>query len=236
MLNLNFRNLQKQYYEGTNKRNTQFRINSKWYMKHIGMLDDFKVEKFANCHSSIDKINKEDIISYFNIEEPRYNLRKGVDDRFNFYIHNILHRALTEQEINTLRQNLGYNTKSLQIRDSSLPELVRLLEPDECVCCKNIYNINDRTFIHKKTNRPYFEIHHVISLGNNKELDDENNLVKLCPICHTCLKRGTGLESDQKRLIALILENSNKALKFSQNIFDSTDKNLLIEKIYSNLK
>lgn len=236
VLNLNFRDLQRQYYEGTNRRNTQFRINSKWYMKHIGMLNDYKVSTFANCHSTIEKIIKSDIISYFNLEEPQYNLRTGVDDRFNFYVHNILHRDLNEQEINSLRQSLGYNSSNLSLRDPSLPELVRFLEPDECVCCKNLYNINDRTFIHKRTNRPYFEIHHVISLGNNRELDDENNLVKLCPVCHTCLKRGSGLETEQKKLISLILENSNKALVFSKNIFDCDDKELLIEKIYSNLK
>lgn len=236
VLNLNFRDLQKQYYEGINQRNTQFRINSKWYMKHIGMYNDYKVDIFANSHSEHTKIVKDSLVSYFDIVEPQYRLSNGVDDRFNFYLHNILHRELSEQEINTLRQNLGYDSHSTQLRDSSLPELVRLLEPDECVSCKNLYNIMDRTFIHKRTNRPYFEIHHVISLGNNKELDDENNLVKLCPVCHSCLKRGTGLEIEQKKLIEQILENSNKALNFSKNIFDCSDKKLLIDKIYENLK
>lgn len=236
VLNLNFRDLQRQYYEGEVLRNTQFRINSKWYMKHIGMLNDYKVDIFAHCHSTPDKIINDGIISYFDLEEPQYSLNTGVDHRFNFYVHNILHRNLSEQEINTLRRNLGYDSQTTQLRDSTLPELVRLLEPDECVCCKNLYDINDRTFIHKRTNRPYFEVHHVISLGNNKELDDENNLVKLCPVCHTCLKRGTGLEADQKRLISLILENSNKALLFSKSIFDCDDIDILIDKIYSNLR
>lgn len=236
VLNINFRDLQKQFYEGTRKRNTQFRLHSKWYMKHIGMLNDYKISIYSNTHSSPDKIIKKDLISYFDIEEPNYSLNNGIDDRFNFYAHNILGRALTEQEINLLRQNLGYVSQITPLRDSSLAELVRLLEPDECVCCKNLYNINDRTFIHKRTNRPYFEIHHVISLGNNRELDDENNLVKLCPVCHTCLKRGTGLETDQKRLIGKILENSNKALNFSKNIFNCEDRNILIDKIYANLR
>ena len=236
VLNLNFRVLQKQYYDGTKQQNTQFRINSKWYMKNIGTYNDYKADVFANSHASHSDIIKDNLLSYFNIEEPQYRINTGVDDRFNFYLHNILHRELSEDEINSLRQNLGYDSQSIQIRDSSLPELVRLLEPDECVCCKNLYDINDRTFIHKRTNRPYFEIHHVISLGNNKELDDENNLVKLCPVCHTCLKRGTGLESEQKKLIGQILNNSNKAFDFSKNIFDCSDKNVLIDKIYSNLK
>lgn len=236
VLNLNFRNLQKQFVDGTNQRNTQFRINSLWYMKNIGMMDDFKVWKFANSHSSEDKIVKSGDVSYFLVEEPTYNKTKGVDNKFNFYAQNILHRTLSEQEINKLRKDLGYDSESVLLRDPSLPEFVRLYEPDECVCCKNLYDINDRTFIHKRTGRPYFEIHHVISLGDNKELDDENNLVKICPVCHTCLKRGTGLESDQKRLISLILENSEKVYNFVKNFFGSDDKDYLIEQIYHNLK
>lgn len=45
--NLNFRDLQKQFYEDINPRNTQFRLNLKWYMKNIGIIDDFKADKFA---------------------------------------------------------------------------------------------------------------------------------------------------------------------------------------------
>jgi len=236
VLNLNFRNLQKQFYEKINQRNTQFRINSKWYMKHIGMMDDFKVDKFANSHSSKDKIIQVGDISYFDIEEPNYNKTTGVDNKFNFYAQNILQRNLTKEEIKALRETIGYDSKSKQLRDPSLKEFVRLYEPDECVCCKNLYNIKDRTFTHKRTNRPYFEIHHVISLGKDKELDDENNLVKLCPVCHGCLKQGTGLESEQKTLIGRILDNSSKALTFCQNIFDCTDRQSLIDKIFAKLK
>lgn len=236
VLNINFRNLQKQYYEDNKKRNTQFRLNSRWYMKNIGMYNDYKIDVYANTHSSKDKIIVDGLLSYFDIEEPKYNLNKGIDNKFNFYLHNILHKQLSEEEILSLRKNLGYDSSTASVRDSSLAELVRLLDPDECVCCKNLYDINDRTFTHKRTNRPYFEVHHVISLGDNKELDDENNLVKLCPVCHSCLKRGTGIESEQKHLIGLILENSSKALNFSKNIFNCDDLDILIDKIYANLK
>lgn len=236
VLNLNFRNLQRQYYEGIKQRNTQFRINSIWYMKHIGMLNDYKIDIYANTHCSAENIRTEGLVSYFSVEEPNYNLNNGVDNRFNFYLHNILHRPLSLQEINTLRQNLGYDSQSTSPRDISLVDLIRKLDPDECVSCKDLYNIKDRTFTHKKTSKPYFEIHHVISLGNNRELDDENNLVKLCPVCHGCLKRGTGIEAEQKEIIRRILENSPKAFNFSKNIFDCDDKDILVDKIYANLK
>lgn len=131
---------------------------------------------------------------------------------------------------------MGYDTEIVQLRDPSLAGFVRFYDPDECVACKNLYKLKDRTFTHKKTNKPYFEIHHVISLGNDKELDDENNLVKLCPVCHGCLKRGTGVEAEQKEIIKRILENSPKALNFSKNIFDCDDIDILVDKIYSNLK
>lgn len=236
VLNLNFRELQEEFYQGTNPRNTQFRIHSKWYMKNIGMLNEYKADTYAQGEHCEDKMFERDGVYYFDVEVPNYSLHNKTDYKFNFYVHHIFNQNLSEQEIFSLRKSLGYDSSTAPLRDSSLADLVRLFDPDECVCCKNIYNIQDRTFIHKKTSRPYFEIHHVISLGNNKELDDENNLVKLCPVCHTCLKRGTGLETDQKKLIGNILDNSNKALRFAKNIFDCEDKNILINKIYDNLK
>lgn len=36
----------------------------------------------------------------------------------------------------------------------------------------------------------YFEVHHNIALSNDyNSLDVPDNLVKLCPICHKCLKK-----------------------------------------------
>ncbi|ESV09955.1 hypothetical protein M456_0206670, partial [Staphylococcus epidermidis MC28] len=45
-LNLNFRNLQKQYVEQTNKRNTQIRINLKWFAEnYIDYLSEINTYK-----------------------------------------------------------------------------------------------------------------------------------------------------------------------------------------------
>ena len=43
-LNLNFRNLQKQFVENKNKRNTQVRVNIRWF--------------YDNCLNELEKVNK----------------------------------------------------------------------------------------------------------------------------------------------------------------------------------
>lgn len=235
VLNLNFRELQKQYYDGTNKRNPQFRLHSTWYMKYIGMLNDYKIDIFANAFMCKNKIYTLGLVSFFDLEEPEYNINSGVDDYLNFYVYNILKKELDDKKINELRKKLGYESDTKQKRDTSLVNLIKELEADECVCCKDLYDIKDRSFISKKTNRPYFEVHHVISLGDEKELDDENNMVKLCPTCHRCLKKNTGLEEDQKRLISNILKNAPKTLEFCKKMFNCDDINEIIEKVFSNL-
>ena len=115
-------------------------------------------------------------------------------------------------------------------------EIVRLFTPDVCACCQEEYNIKDRTFTSRKTNRPYFEIHHVISVGKNIELDVEDNLVKLCPVCHSQIKAGAGLEVDQKENISKMLKHEPKCFEFATHIFDTKDKEKIIENIYKSLK
>ncbi len=241
-LNLNFRQLQSQYSSGERLRNTQFRINSLWYMKNIGMLNTYKAKVFAIAHSDLEKMYIADNVNYFNIEIDEnistQKMDQNVNSKFDFYITNILGRTINQFELNSLRDKLGFNSPedSSNVRDSSLAKLIRELEPDECVCCTGIYNIQDRTFIHRKTDRPYFEIHHVISLNNTKELDDENNLVKLCPACHDSLKRSAAYQDVQKQAIGRILVNSKKALSFCENMFASVDRDYIIDEIYKRLK
>ena len=97
------------------------------------------------------------------------------------------------------------------------------------------YKIEDRTFTHRRTGRPYFEIHHNIALSNNVELDHEDNLVKLCPVC-AALKQGVGVEKEQKDLIEQILFNYPNVNDFAENFFDTHDHNTIVDKIYSSLK
>ena len=123
----------------------------------------------------------------------------------------------------------------MNIRNAALVETIRYLTPDECACCKNRYRIEDRSYINRKTGRYYFEIHHVISLGNNKELDDENNMVKLCPACHRALKRGSGTEVEQKELIKEIFSNVPQTLVFAKHFFDTEDLDAVVDMTYKKL-
>ena len=69
VLNINFRDLQEQYYQNVNKRNTQFRIHSSWFMKNIGMLNDYKIKIFSVSHAN-DSLMIHDGINYYRTLFP----------------------------------------------------------------------------------------------------------------------------------------------------------------------
>ena len=235
LLNLNFRDLQNQFITGENQRNTQLRLNAFWYMSNIGMYNKYKAGIFEIAYNQTDFYEENNVI-YFKCDWPSNSSTNIFDERLNYYSTNIYGKEITEEEATEFRVALGFDGKKKTIRNIALVELIRYNTPDECVCCKDKYNIKDRTFTHRKTGKPYFEIHHAISLGSNIELDDEDNLVKVCPVCHGCLKKGIGTEKEQKELIIELLKHSPQVLEFAKHIFDTNDYDLIIQKIYENLK
>ncbi|GAA7899661.1 hypothetical protein HpMS212_04760 [Helicobacter pylori] len=105
------------------------------------------------------------------------------------------------------------------------------------------YDIKERSFISlplykitQNSDSYYTEIHHVISLGKDKELDVLANLAKLCPACHRALKKGVSEEGFQKRLIENILNHNKDNLEFAQLRFETDDFPTLINRIYESLK
>ncbi|WP_303924104.1 HNH endonuclease [Ureaplasma parvum] len=239
IININFRELQEQYIKSINKRNSQLRLQLNWYVKNIGLINDYKTKIVNDVYNPFE-IRKINLVNYIDMFDKT---PQGSDLFLNRLIHfssNIFGKKLTDNDILKLRNELGFDvldtTTTTFRRNRDIVELVRLYTPDECGACKSKYNIQDRTFIHRRTKRPYFEIHHNISLNNNIELDNENNLVKLCPICHTTLKRGVGIEKEQKELIEQILINYPNVNEFAKHFFDTYDHNTIIEKIYTNLK
>lgn len=237
VMNLNFRQLQPQYLAKKNKRNAQVRMQLPWYVAQIGILNPYKVQVITDVYGYPLGTYRNGA-QFFNVPysvSPSQSFQKRID----YYADKILNRKLSSQQIKQYQKELGFLADASDertIRNDLIVQIARLEWPDECVCCKNLYNICDRSFIHRKTNRPYFEIHHVISLGNNQELDDTDNLAKLCPTCHAALKRGRALEVYQKELIANILNNQDRTLEFSKNFFDTDDENVIINKIYESLK
>lgn len=235
LININFRDLQKDFYTNKNKRNTQLRMNLMWYMSEIGILNSYKADIFSVSRniSNNDKIG--DVI-YFDCYEERDSSTNILDDRLNYYSTNIFGKEITDSDVNFLRANLGFDDPIKTNRNYGLSELIRLQTPDECMSCKNKYELKDRTHIHKRTGRYYFEIHHMISLGRNQELDHEDNLVKLCPICHSALKRNVSSKEEQIEIIKDIYQNTPNVLEFAQHFYNNVNFNEIVELTYLSLK
>lgn len=235
VVNINFRELQHDYYAGIRPRNTQLRLNIWWYMENIGLLNGYKAEVFTISRGLELEPPIKNVYYSFNDDKKRSSTNNILDERLNFYSTNVFEKDIKDEDIKQMRAELGFDDAPKSIRSSALVEAIRYLTPDECVCCKNKYKIEDRSYINRKTGRYYFEIHHVISIGSNKELDDENNMVKLCPTCHRALKRGSGTEAEQKELIKEIFNNAPHTLEFAKNFFDTDDYNEIVDKTYKSL-
>ena len=234
VLNFNPRELQNDYVTGRRKRNTQLRFNLYWYVKNIGLLNDYKIAIIKKVYSNIEYSHSQNEVKYFNSPETLHSKKDSFDFMLRYYSNNIFNKQLSDFEISNLRKELNFNNdKEITKfkRDLSLIELIRINTPDKCVCCGT-----DKTYTHKNTGRQYFEYHHVISIGKNHELDDENNIVKLCPNCHSIVKRGSAPESEQKDVIKKILTNQPNVFEFAKHIFDIQDFNKIVDKIWQNLK
>ena len=173
-LNYNFRELQAQYISGENKRNTQLRIMLSWYVKNIGIMNIYKSKLIESAyHGFIPKSIKDNII-YFNTPDKNSQQKSTFENRIAIYSQKLLGKKLSKLDIKNLREEIGFNNENEHKfrRNMEIVELVRLFTPDKCACCQEIYDIKDRTFVSRKTNRPYFEIHHVISVGKNNEYEE----------------------------------------------------------------
>jgi len=233
--NLNFRQLQPDYVNDIQKRNPQFRLNIWWYMENIGVLNAYKAEVFS-LSRNIKLIEPNDGVYYFTNTERKIRTNNNLlEERLSFYYTNLMNRKPTLKEIEQMRIELGFDGESSSIRSSSLVKLIRDYTPDECVCCKNKYNIADRSHINPKTGRYAFQVHHVISLGKNKELDDENNMVKLCSACHSAIKRGASSSEEQKAMIREIFKNAPNTYTFAKCFLDLYDFETVVDEVQKRL-
>lgn len=239
-VNINFRELQQDYYKNGKKRNTQLRLNVWWYMRNIGIMNKYKAEVFAMSRR-LSMTNPVKNVYYFHNYESKVEngkVKNELDLKLNFYSELLNKEKISGEEIKKMREELKLDPMSgaKTVRSRALVETVKYFNPDECVCCKDKYNIKDRSFITRNTGRYYFEVHHVISIGSNKTLDDENNMVKLCPVCHRMLKRGSGIANEQKELIRKIFNNAPQTLAFASHFFDTGGREKIIDLTYDSLK
>lgn len=236
VLNFNFRQLQKQYIDGTNKRNTQFRINLYWYASKVGFLNPYKAEIIKKVYFL--KERKENNISFFECEPPKFNSTNSFLSKIDAFVKCIYNQDIDKLKADELRKRLKFDVPTDDTkftRSSNIVEIIKYSTKDECSACKQHYNIKDRSFLTRQ-DKYYTEIHHIISLGKNKDLDVIDNLTKLCPTCHRALSKGSSKEDFQKGLILNILKNNKNNLEFASAIFDSQDLDYLAHKIYENLK
>ena len=98
-LNLNFRELQEQFITGENERNTQFRINLRYFYDNFS--DDLATINIFK--SNILKHNA-NLIKTKNIAQESQTFI----ERLNFYRDNVLNQTKTQHEIEQLRKNLGF--------------------------------------------------------------------------------------------------------------------------------
>ncbi|WP_120874766.1 HNH endonuclease signature motif containing protein [Helicobacter pylori] len=241
-LNFNFRELQPEYAQGINQRNAQFRIYLNWYLHYIGLFNPYK----ARIAEHVFKTTLVDDGIYYKLSYPpttKYH-GNGFIERVHFYLKNVYQQDLDKKRIKELREQLGFIQNSEEFkRDSKIINFYRLSTPNVCSACCDDYDIKERSFlslplyqITQRSDSYYTEIHHVISLGKDKELDVLENLAKLCPTCHRALKKGSSEEEFQKRLIRNILNRNKDNLEFAQLRFETDDLSTLVNRIYESLK
>ncbi len=241
-LNFNFRELQPEHAQGINQRNAQFRIYLDWYLYHIGLFNPYKV-RIAH-HVFKTTLIYDGIYHKLNYPPTTKYHGNGFTERAHFYLKNVYQQDLDKKSIERLREQLGWIQKSEEFkRDSKIINFYRISTPNVCSACCDDYDIKERSFLslplYKITQRSdsyYTEIHHVISLGKDNELDVLENLAKLCPTCHRALKKGASIEGFQKRLIGKILKRNKGNLEFAQLRFETDDFLTLIDKVYESLK
>ncbi|RVY28793.1 HNH endonuclease [Helicobacter pylori] len=241
-LNFNFRELQPEYAQDINQRNAQFRIYLNWYLHHIGLFNPYKARIIHHVFKTT--LVRDGI--YYRLSYPPKTEYRGNSfiERAHFYLKSVYQQDLDKKSIEKLREQLGWIQKSEEFkRDSKIINFYRLSTPNVCNACCDDYDIKERSFlslplyqITQRSDSYYTEIHHVISLGKDKELDVLENLAKLCPACHRALKKGASTEGFQKRLIGKILKRNKDNLEFAQLRFETDNFLTLIDKIYESLK
>ncbi|MGN8496674.1 HNH endonuclease [Helicobacter pylori] len=241
-LNFNFRELQPEHAQGIHQRNAQFRIYLDWYLYHIGLFNPYKV-RIAHHVFKTTLIYDNGYYKLSYLPRTEYHGNSFIE-RAHFYLKNVYQQDLDKKRIKELREQLGFIQNSEEFkRDSKIINFYRISTPNVCNACCDDYDIKERSFlslflyqITQRSDSYYTEIHHVISLGKDKELDVLENLAKLCPTCHRALKKGASEEGFQKRLIGKILNRNKGNLEFAQLRFETDDFLTLIDKIHESLK
>lgn len=235
VVNYNFREFQPDYRAGK-ERETQLRYNINWYAENIGFINEYRITAFK-INFYYTKIRTYGDITYFDCPQPIKNDNTNFENRIAYYSHNVFGKKLTSNDLCKFKELIGANDNLSEFRrNASIVNAVRYGTEDVCVCCCDDYDIKNRSFIERNTGRFHFEIHHMISVGKNKELDDIDNLAKICPTCHSVLGRGSANEETQKNCIIKIFKHKPNILQFCKSYFDESNYDKVVDMVWKSLK
>ncbi len=232
--NFNPRNMQPQYVSGESKRNAQFRINLFFYAKEIGFINKYKAQIFDNAYHAVKKdLYEKHGVVYFVLQTPDINDEVTFIKYLQFFTNNIYNKELTKGNIELYRKKLGLKNQSKKAistnRDQSIIDIFRNIAEDKCAICGTT-----KTF-EKSNSKEYFEIHHVIPFHNGIKYDNIANLVKLCPTCHSLLKKNRASKEAQIEAIITILTNNDLIHQYASAALGFDDIDELSKKIQTML-
>lgn len=230
-LNLNFRELQPQFATGERERNTQIRINLKWFYDNV-IVRYPNINKYKTDVLKINKRNLGELHAFHMFEE-----------RLIFYREKILGRELSKNEINALRQDLEFREpievvpeNKFSLRNQKIVAFARETFADVCVGCGDQYDIKDRSFLMPRNNRYYFEVNHVIAYANDSDaVDVLDNLVKLCPVCHRALTPHRAFPDLQRHIIENMLKSRPEVGKFVSSMMPANYRSP-VDYVFDSLK
>ncbi len=230
-LNLNFRELQPQFAAGEMERNTQIRINLKWFYDNV-IVRYPNINKYKTAVLKTNIRNLGELQAYYTFEE-----------RLIFYRQKILGRKLSKNEINALRRDLEFREpieetpeNKFNVRNQKIVAFARETFADVCVGCGDQYDIKHRSFLMPRNNRYYFEVNHVIAYANDSDaVDVLDNLVKLCPVCHRALTPHRAFPDLQRHIIENMLNSRPEVGKFVLSMMPANYKSP-IDYVFDSLK
>ena len=204
-----FRSLQPQFTSREVRRNTQIRVNLKWFYTHAlrgTRLNEYKLKVLENNLQNLG-------------EERKLG---GFEERMVVYRGRVLGHVLLAREIENLRHELEFERSEFEragdafsLRNQKVVAFAREILDDVCVGCQDKYQIDDRSFMMPHTGKHYLEINHVIAYASGSTaVDVVDNLVKLCPVCHRALTPGRAEESLQKEIIGKMIKSRPEVESF----------------------
>lgn len=174
-------------------------------------LSDFTKSRFADKLSKLSIYNKKpDVILTMNAVE---DIVESDVEQQEKIISSFAYDVITEafSKANNRSPEFIKTAKGIKYKvNSRIGKTALHLANFECACNKEKH----KTFI-SKLGKPYMEAHHLIPMCAQKDfsinLDRVENIVSLCPICHSAIHLGT--ESVRLDVLTKLFDEREKTLK-----------------------